>query len=621
MNQKQNAQPRATAGVLRPATQDSNRHLKYNLTHDQRQYDRDTATGQTDDPGMAVVVASASVEPFGLGNISTTSVIHESAYRTVAYTVDNPIQKAAIELYDQGFNIGPTKWGSKQPFRWRVLVGTRIDPAYILPLFANGVGIFVLTGRLSMNLTILDCDTAKEAEQHAREFEHRGLKPWRVNTARGAHFWWLSADGEIANVEGEGYQIWGNMHYCLCPPSIHPTGMIYEWAERDGALPPVISIAALDWLPLKPNTVKRREFDPNLVDADPLACLSKRSREFIKRGASEGTRNNRLFAAACDMAGNNFSIDDTIDMLSPAARIAGLSHHEINDAIRSAYSKERTPAKQHSPTVKPLPTWARAQQWAFAHDWVPLCTSWTDPKTCKSHSAQVTAQTARDVFLACCERSRRDSADVFRATRREVAELANVSIMTAHRALVCLNAAGLLIERGHSANEASLYAFGNEVFHHKYSTPHWSDISVSKSNTRSDARADVFRHGALGKTAERIWLSILPPNSPATKAEIARRAKCSRSTVTRLLSYDGLLKWGLVSQLSRGRWIANPADDRYLVDVAVKLGTAGKAEHRRVRHAQERAMYATTMILQAKRRWERLHLGLDQSPASEVEET
>jgi hypothetical protein len=557
-----------------------------------------------------MIEATATSTPvlLGLASASVTPATITPVHQTTAYVADSPIQRAAIELHDLGFNIGPTKPADKLPFRWRVLVGTRIDRDYILPLFDNGAGMFVLPGRLSMNLTILDCDIRAQAERHAIEFERRNLNPWRVKTARGDHFWWLSTDGEIANVRGDGYEVWGNMHYCLCPPSIHPTGMIYEWAERSGALPPMISLSALDWLPLKLSIQKRRTSEPDLIDADPLACLSKRNRDFIKRGASEGTRNVRLFEAACDMAGNRFTDSEAIDILTPPAQSSGLPHSEIVAVVKSAYSKPRTPSKSTQPESLSLPTWARAQLWAMSHQWEPMHITWTNPKDGKTHNVSVTAQTARDVFLACCERSRRDSADVFRATRREVAELANIDRMTAHRAILCLIAAGILLSRGSAANGAALFAFGGDVLRHAYSNTYWSDISVTKSNTRSDSRADVFRRGALGKTAERVWLSILSPNSPAIKAEIARRAKCSRSTVTRLLSADGLPKWGLVSQLDSGLWIGNPADDRYLFEVAVKSGTAGKAAQRRQQHASDRAIFASKKILHAKRRWERVHL-------------
>lgn len=531
---------------------------------------------------------------------TSTPAIVETA-RHVAYIADTPVQRAALDLYDRGFNIGPTKPGLKMPYLWRGLLGTRIDRLAIPQLFYHS-GLFVLCGRLSLNLAIIDADDLHTAAQHAAEFQIRGLKPWIVNTARGQHFWILCADGELSKVEGDGWQLWGSNHYCLVPPSVHDTGLIYEWAAREGDLPPTISMNQLDWIPdLKLRAAKRTKPD-QAFDVSPLDCLSRSTRDFISNGAPELTRNTRLFSAACDLHGNEFHMGDAIDLLSPAAVKAGLPYREVTTTIKSAYATQRTPAKRKQ-SAPPLPTWGRALAWAQQHHWQKLHA--LTPATQKPISC--VAQTARAVFLALVERSRRDAADVFRASRREVAELANVDQSTADRCVICLMAAGLILARGYTSNGARLVAFSPEVLRHAPSNTNWSRISGSKCNTHSEVYADVFRRDALGKTAETIWRVMLPPNTPARKAEIARRAGCDRSTVTRVLSPDGLPKWGLASEIKPGLWIGNPADERYLGEVAVKSGTAGRAAARKMKHATERTTFVTGQILKAKQRWDRAH--------------
>lgn len=548
-----------------------------------------------------------------ISSVAYTPIAAAQPY--IAYTVENDTQRAALDLFDRGFNIGPTKPGTKMPYLWRVLVGTRISRDYILPLFSNGAGIFVLTGRLSMNLAVLDADDRHTAAQHDAEFKRRGLHPWVVNTARGQHFWFLSADGELNNTRGEGWQFFGSMHYCLCPPAVHPTGAIYEWAVRTGDLPPRISIAELDWLSVKPRATPRRKFDPNLISSDPLACLSRTTRDFITGGTYVGERNTRLFSAACDLHGNQFRMNDAIDHLMPTAQAAGLSHSEIIETIQKAYRKSRTPSKPKKQDATPLPTWARAVGWAKSRKWEAIKITSMNERG-KTVMASVTGATARDVFIALCERSRRDSADVFRASRRELAELANLTRTTVDRAITCLISAGFILPRGYTPNKAALFCFGPNVLHQCASNTTGSDVSVPFCNTRSDARADVFRSGALGKTAELIWKAILPPNAPATKSEIARRVGCDRSTVTRVLSVDGLPKWGLASEVKSRFWIGNAADDRYFQEVALKSGTAGKAAARRERNKTDRAVYASKLILNTKIRWEWVHLGYAAAEAS-----
>ncbi len=140
--------------------------------------------------------------------MTTLTVAATSSILTVAvpqFLCLTPTQRAALELYDMGFSIGPTKPASKLPYLWRRLAQVRIQRDYIPKLFDNRAGLFVMVGRISRNLTILDCETEDEADYHAREFAKRGLCPWRVATARGGHFWWLSAEGELANVPQKNF--------------------------------------------------------------------------------------------------------------------------------------------------------------------------------------------------------------------------------------------------------------------------------------------------------------------------------------------------------------------------------------------------------------------------------
>ena len=249
-------------------------------------------------------------------------------------------------LYDIGFSVGVLYPASKTPYVWRLLVNARIDRAYIPWLYAQRRGICTITGSISRNLTVLDCDTHGEAKYHEREFALRGLRPWVVGTARGKHFWWLSADGEIANVGLKTFpngqaEIRGNRGYIISPPSIHPSGMIYQWRVRERSEPPTFSIDQLDWLPLNLRTTvkteERQHFTPGF--AGSLDVLSERNRDFIKNGASVGERNYRLFCAAADMAGNAFSFPETFSVLEAVAIRSRLSKQEVLKTVRSAHNQ------------------------------------------------------------------------------------------------------------------------------------------------------------------------------------------------------------------------------------------------------------------------------------------
>lgn len=283
------------------------------------------------------------------------------------------VQLAAWEYFQMGLSIGHAKPASKEPYLWRRLTFSRIDPVFIPELFDHEANIFVVVGTVSRNLCVLDVDSAKEFERHEKEFQARNLKPWISSSARGGHFWWFSMEGEIENVAkskfpGQEAELRGHNQYVLCWPSIHPTGVPYEWKYRNGNFPPKISSVELNWLPLQLSLKRRPKFKAR--EDSELSCLSRSTRNFIENGALNGMRNINLFSAACDLRGNNFSYDEVENWLTTAAMKCGLTTKEIYYSLRSAFSRDRTPARQHKKNfLKLMPDWLRAQQWTKSHHW------------------------------------------------------------------------------------------------------------------------------------------------------------------------------------------------------------------------------------------------------------
>jgi hypothetical protein len=85
------------------------------------------------------------------------------------------------------------------------------------------------------------------------------------------------------------------------------------------------------------------------------ANLSRRTLVFLHSGATEGVRNAELFAAACDMAGNGYGMAQAEAELIGPATGCGLEPREVQSAVRSAYGRDRTPAKP--PEISPEDVW------------------------------------------------------------------------------------------------------------------------------------------------------------------------------------------------------------------------------------------------------------------------
>jgi hypothetical protein len=183
------------------------------------------------------------------------SVITNAETSSNIYYPLTQIQNSALHFYDQGFNvmpiprIGMEHGGKKPPYgKFSPLFYTRLGKSNIPFLFERS-NIAVICGRLSMNLFVLDCDNPKTYKWVGHKLNQKGLDSWVVESNRGGHYCLLSQDGEVCNSDPEKQvQILGNRKNVVAPPSVHPSGLIYQWKKKVGNRPPEINIENLSFL-------------------------------------------------------------------------------------------------------------------------------------------------------------------------------------------------------------------------------------------------------------------------------------------------------------------------------------------------------------------------------------
>jgi hypothetical protein len=73
---------------------------------------------------------------------------------------------------------------------------------------------------------------------------------------------------------------------------------------------------------------------------------------FMKSGAPAGERNSRLFSCACDLGGRGYSEEEAMSMLVRPAMNSGLTPTEIEQSIKSAYDKPRSPRVEDEENVE-----------------------------------------------------------------------------------------------------------------------------------------------------------------------------------------------------------------------------------------------------------------------------
>ena len=238
-----------------------------------------------------------------------------------------PLRRRGKEpLWTGGFKLATTE--TEQVRRW-----WREDPEANIGFPPGRAGIVVLD---------YDSDDGRRLAVKLGLFSEPTLM---VETPRGAHLYFQHPGGRIGNRKLEGVlDVRADAGYVLLPPSIHPTGATYRalgTMDQIRPLPPKALEAlqasapkppkAASPSPIEAGTPRRRAY---VVAAIESECLELAS-------TPEGGRNHRLNAAAFSLARfaetGEADPGKLADLLTFAARNAGLSEHEIQRTIASAY--------------------------------------------------------------------------------------------------------------------------------------------------------------------------------------------------------------------------------------------------------------------------------------------
>jgi predicted transcriptional regulator len=474
--------------------------------------------------------------------------------------------------------------------------------------FAN---IGVILGRTSGNLACIDCDDQPAAETVYRELMTRGLEFWAYSTSRGVNFLFRCLEGELSNLPScniTGAQLWAHNRFVVLPPSKHASGVVYSWLDRTdpryhltpGEQPPVISVNQLDWLGAKLN--KAPKAAPELYGLpDWTSCLSDRNRRILASVHNDGARNTNLTNPAYDLAAaiNNGTVtykDAELLLLDTGARCSPpYPHKTIKSMLKSALKKRGlTSSKNYNNPNAPAANVAikRAFSFAASFDW---------------RTMGRTAQTDRAVFLAFCERAKVEGPDSFRASIRELAELANIqSINTIRKAIKRLTENQIIEQKQISDRiNATRYTFGARVPNNDTLTNTCiNSVSIldtpkDASLPRTPAEQDVFIK--IGRIGWRVW-QHLKDNPESTISAISKACDIPRSSAAR--SMQKLITASLVTfSQSENMFYGELLEAEELENLADQLGTSGKSDQRKRKNQRDREILANQQLARARNIW------------------
>lgn len=154
----------------------------------------------------------------------------------------NELLAAALSYAKQGWAVFPLVRAGKTPYKGSN--GVR-DSATSKRKIRQWWGetpeanIAIACGEVSGGLVVVDIDSAEAEKELSRlEAEHGMLPQTRqVQTARGRHLYFTSSE-KVGNRIGlaTGIDVRSNGGYVVAPPSVHPTGAIYEWQSSNSSV-------------------------------------------------------------------------------------------------------------------------------------------------------------------------------------------------------------------------------------------------------------------------------------------------------------------------------------------------------------------------------------------------
>ncbi len=216
--------------------------------------------------------------------------------------------EAAQRYLARGWSVLPLGVRDKRPLVvWEPLQSAHPSAEQVRNWFSRwpNANIGIVTGEIS-NLIVLDIDPKHGGDISLDRLERRfGRLPVTVEAATGGggrHFYFAHPGGLIRNRTGlaQGIDVRGEGGYIVAPPSIHPSGRPYVWAE--GRSPEDIALAALPrWILLSGGVRARR----TLSDW----------RRLVHDGVPEGQRNSSIASLAGHLLWHQIDPEVVLELL------------------------------------------------------------------------------------------------------------------------------------------------------------------------------------------------------------------------------------------------------------------------------------------------------------------
>ena len=479
----------------------------------------------------------------------------------------------AHALHERGVNVIPLLTRSKEPSgRWAHWATHPQDWPNVERMFTNAdpeANIAALGGIHSQAvghdwgyLALLDCDSGESLDMmRALVRAQLGADPLTSLSARGGHIW-IRTPQPVKPARWAGGELRGYRSYVVAPGSVHPSGILYRWAN-DGA-----EILRCDTpLPGIPWQYVQRDRIPRLA-----AAILRGDERVLSRYPTRSEIDWALILSLVNI-GASFDRIKACYIASHHPKHLDPSRRDFEKRLLAEYLRAKDEAHRADYTqARELAE--RVKAWALSAEFVGV-----KPRT---------REVDRRVLVAHAERASKAGKHEWHLSQRDVEQAALVSAPTARIATRRLIKAGLLTrKRGFVGEYAQTYGWGRAVS--SFAHLHTLGRSVCKwesGETADYATHPAFEHRGLGRHAARIF-ETLARQGEATAKQLVALSGCTRATTYRHLS--AMLKLQLVGYDPSQRiyW----ACPEMLDGIARYLETQHIPARRRARIERERAAF------------------------------
>lgn len=460
--------------------------------------------------------------------------------RYTQHASPSPLAEEAIDLHSIGWHVFPIHPSPEIMLRRdNLLQMARLPRSDLTPQRFRNRAIGLKPGRRSENLVVAEID--EENVEIISGLVHSNRFKWALRDDKRLLVLFY-APAEMQNFLGEGYRLIGKRETVFLPVSGDSQGL--DWIAKMGDRPPQLSVEEID-----------RLFPDRRIERDPDKHLPKVARQvFAERKHHYPRESKAHLAALCSLVMAGYDDQDIV---------ACLYYFGLYES-RPEYWKRRIPLARKivagSKTKNQIMLDA-LEIWAREH---------------------LVKERFYSTFMACIARARLEGLH-FRATAREIAQLAHITPATAACHLKAACKRWLLVLK-YKSTSGNVYQFNKEVL--EKAMLQGADKGLSQSYLPE--QHDIFTRGGIGPFTKSIYEQLLETSMTKKQLSAALNVICARLNyhLSKLISFGWIEKSGKC-------YHAIPQSVSELDRLAAELGLSGTLERRAKRYQRQREYHVS----------------------------